>query len=271
MTTGPKMETETVLSVSGLEKHYLLPRKNLFERRHIVRAVSGVDLSIARGESFGVVGESGSGKSTLARSVMGLENLTAGRVQIRGQEIQTLSKHSLRNLRREFQIVFQDPFGSLDPRKRVADIVSEPLGLIEGLSRRDRRYRIDQFLNAVGLVPDDGRRYPHEFSGGQRQRIAIARALITVPALIVADEPVSALDVSVQAQILNLFRDLQDEFGMAYLFISHDLAVIRFMCNRVAVMKAGKFIEVGDVAKVFSNPEHDYTRALLDAIPRIEM
>ena len=266
--TGAAPATRLV-EVRDVHKHYLLPRESLLEAPGLVRAVDGVSLSIAAGRSFGLVGESGCGKSTLARLIMALEAPTRGSVRFRGEDLVTLGADALRRRRRHFQMVFQDPFGSLDPRQRVERIVAEPLDALEAVDRGERRARVVDALAAVGLKDSDLDKYPHEFSGGQRQRIAIARALITRPALIVADEPVSALDVSVQAQVLNLMHDLQAEFGVTYLFISHDLAVVEHVCAEVAVMNAGRIVERGAAHEVFANPRHDYTRALLDAVPRI--
>ncbi|HJN04184.1 MAG TPA: ATP-binding cassette domain-containing protein [Alphaproteobacteria bacterium] len=258
-----------IVEVTGLHKYYHLPRETLLGTYPVVRAVNGVSLTIERGRSFGVVGESGCGKSTLARTVMGLEPPTAGTVKLLGQEIHALDADALRRLRRNFQMVFQDPFGSLDPRQKVGRIVAEPLALLGSVAPDERRGRVAEVLEAVGLKAADTGKFPHEFSGGQRQRIAIARALITRPALIVADEPVSALDVSVQAQVLNLLQDLQDDFGVTYLFISHDLAVVRFVCDEVAVMQDGVIVEHGPADQIFLGPQHAYTRTLLAAVPRL--
>ena len=259
-----------VVSARNVVRHYTLPRESLFKPPGKVYALNGVDFEIARGRSLGVVGESGCGKSTLARCVMALETLDAGSVSIDGVDLAGLSFEELRKSRRHFQMVFQDPFGSLDPRHTVERIVAEPLDALEKLSRAERRERVGEVLGSVGLTISDAAKYPHEFSGGQRQRIAIARALITRPALIVADEPVSALDVSVQAQVLNLLQDLQDQFGVTYLLISHDLAVVEYVCDEVAVMYLGHIVEFGPTAEVFANPVHPYTRALLDAVPQLE-
>ena len=266
--TGAAPATRLV-EVRDVHKHYPLPRESLLEPPGLVRAVDGVSLSIAAGRSFGLVGESGCGKSTLARLIMALEAPTRGSIRFRGEDLVALGASALRRRRRHFQMVFQDPFGSLDPRQRVERIVAEPLDALEAVDRQERRARVVDALAAVGLKDSDLDKYPHEFSGGQRQRIAIARALITRPALIVADEPVSALDVSVQAQVLNLMHDLQAEFGVTYLFISHDLAVVEHVCAEVAVMNAGRIVERGAAHEVFANPRHDYTRTLLDAVPRM--
>ncbi|MDX1607489.1 MAG: ATP-binding cassette domain-containing protein, partial [Candidatus Competibacterales bacterium] len=257
-----------LLAVSGVVRDYTLARRRLSGPPPTVRALDGVDLRLETGQSLGIVGESGCGKSTLARCVMGLEPPQAGRVGFRGHDLYRLAPAALRRLRRDFQMVFQDPYGSLDPRYTVARILAEPLaGLRLRLTRAERHERIAEALHEVGLPPRAAGHYPHEFSGGQRQRIAIARALITRPALIVADEPVSALDVSVQAQVLNLFLDLRERLGLSYLFISHDLAVVRRVTERVAVMQAGRIVESGSTETVFGAPQHAYTQTLIDAVP----
>ncbi|MEO6409063.1 MAG: oligopeptide/dipeptide ABC transporter ATP-binding protein [Burkholderiaceae bacterium] len=253
-----------LLVVENLAKDYRLPRERLFEPAPQVHALRGVGFTVRRGKSLGIVGESGSGKSTLARLVMALEPPTAGRVLMLGRDLHALSPPELTHARRDFQMVFQDPYGSLDPRQRVGRIVAEPLR--EG-SVHAHRERVAQSLDAVGLRGADAGKYPHEFSGGQRQRIAIARALITRPQLIVADEPVSALDVSVQAQVLNLLMDLRDQFGVTYLLISHDLAVVDHVCDDVAVMYAGRIVEQGAPEVLFHAAAHPYTRALMRALP----
>jgi peptide/nickel transport system ATP-binding protein len=255
-----------LLTLHNLVKHYRLPRERLWHAAPIVEALRGVSLEVHAGRSVGIVGESGSGKSTLARLVMALEAPTRGIVQLLGRDLHALSPSALREARRDFQMVFQDPYGSLDPRQRVGRIVAEPL---VGVSAGDARERVAASLDAVGLRASDAQKYPHEFSGGQRQRIAIARALITRPKLIVADEPVSALDVSVQAQVLNLLADLQQQFGVTYLFISHDLAVVEHVCDEVAVMRAGEIVEHGPTDEVLKHPAHPYTQALLAAVPRL--
>ena len=260
---------DALVDVVDVCRHYTLPRESLFEPPGVVRAVDGVSLSVREGRSFGLVGESGCGKSTLARLVMALELPTSGHISFRGEDLSTLTPDELRKRRRNFQMVFQDPFGSLDPRQRVDRIVAEPLDALEAVTDEARRDRVVEAMETVGLKSSDLGKYPHEFSGGQRQRIAIARALITKPALIVADEPVSALDVSVQAQVLNLMQDLQDEFGVTYLFISHDLAVVEYVCAEVAVMNAGKIVERGETSEIFANPQHAYTQMLLDAVPKL--
>ena len=256
--------TAPLLEVQDLVKHYRLPRDSLRHPAPHVQALRGVSFQVQAGRSLGIVGESGSGKSTLARLVMALEAPTQGQVRLLGRDLNALSASELRAARRDFQMVFQDPYGSLDPRQRVGRIVAEPL---VGATAVDTRTRVAAALDAVGLRAADADKYPHEFSGGQRQRIAIARALITRPKLIVADEPVSALDVSVQAQVLNLLADLQAQFGVTYLFISHDLAVVDHVCDEVAVMRCGRIVEHGPTEQVLQHPAHDYTRALLAAIP----
>ena len=260
-----------LLQVDGLVRDYPLPRRSLFQPATAFRALHGVSFTVEAGRSFGVVGESGCGKSTLARAVMALERPTQGTVRLKGSSLFDLPPAQLQALRRHFQMVFQDPYGSLDPRHKVARIVAEPLAaLVERNGRVERRRRVDQALGEVGLRPDDGDKYPHEFSGGQRQRIAIARALITRPDLIVADEPVSALDVSVQAQVLNLMMDLQERHNLTYLFIGHDLSVVRHVTDQVAVMYLGRIVEQGPTAAVFAQAAHPYTQALLAAVPKAD-
>jgi peptide/nickel transport system ATP-binding protein len=231
----------------------------------VVRALSDVSVALHPGRSLGVVGESGSGKSTLARLVMALERPDTGRVMFDGQDLSALDATALRRARAGFQMVFQDPYGSLDPRRRVWQTVAEPLAVLQGASHAEQHERAAETLQAVGLRASDATKYPHEFSGGQRQRIAIARALITRPQLIVADEPVSALDVSVQAQVLNLMQDLQDRYHVTYLFISHDLAVVDLVCDDVLVLQHGVVVERGATREVFGRPQHEYTRLLLAA------
>jgi len=256
--------------VDRLTRSYELPRDALWRKPRQLHALQGVSLQLHQGRSLGVVGESGSGKSTLARLVMALETPTAGSVHLLGQDLATLGAAQLRQARRHFQMVFQDPYGSLDPRQTVQRIVSEPLTALARSSAAEQREQASAMLAAVGLRQDDLDKYPHEFSGGQRQRIAIARALVTRPRLIVADEPVSALDVSVQAQVLNLMQDLQDQFGISYLFISHDLAVVDHLCDEVAVIFQGRIVEQAAAATLFQQAAHPYTLELLEAIPRID-
>jgi len=257
-----------LLEVLGLRKTFPLARAKWFGARPQRLAVDGVDFAIQAGRSFGVVGESGSGKSTLARLTMALVKPSAGEVRLAGRSLFALSRGELKAARADFQMVFQDPYGSLDPRMRVERIVAEPLP--RGLSRPEQAQRVAAVLASVGLDADAGRRYPHEFSGGQRQRIAIARALVTRPKLVVADEPVSALDVSMQAQVLNVMTDLAAEAGVTYLLISHDLAVVAHVCDEVAVMFQGRFVETGPADLLLTRPAHPYTRELVDAAPRFE-
>jgi len=258
-----------LLEVTDLARSYRLPRVKLFSAPQRIDALRGVSLRMENGRSLGVVGESGSGKSTLARLVMALDQPDAGQVRVLGQDLHQLAPRALRAARRDFQMVFQDPYGSLDPRQRVARIVAEPLQALRLGSGAEQREQAAQALAEVGLRSGDLDKYPHEFSGGQRQRIAIARALITRPRLIVADEPVSALDVSVQAQVLNLLQDLQQQHGLGYLLISHDLAVVQQLCDEVVVLYQGQIVERGTPAQLFSDAQHPYTRALVAAVPRI--
>ena len=262
------MTGESLVQVRDLVKRFPVKRGLLFERTvDYVDAVDDVSFDIASGETLGLVGESGSGKSTTAYCVLQAIRPTSGSVVFDGQELTTLSSRELRPLRRRMQLVFQDPHSSLDPRMTVGDIVEEPLVVHKVGSKRERRARVRELLDVVGFDPSFTNRYPHEFSGGQRQRIGIARALALAPDLIVCDEPVSALDVSIQAQILNLLKDLQDEFGLTYLFIAHDLAVVRAVSDRIAVMNRGRIVEIGDADEVYANPREKYTQALLQAIP----
>lgn len=234
-----------------------------------VRAVDDVSLDIQSGETLGVVGESGSGKSTLGRLVLRLIEPTSGKIVFEGRDLFAASKSAMRSLRRDMQIIFQDPFGSLDPRMRVEDVISEPLIVHERMSPAARSTRVASLLRAVGLDASAMHRFPHEFSGGQRQRIGIARALALRPKFIVADEPVSALDVSVGAQIVNLMAQLQREFGLTYLFISHSMPVVRYLATRIAVMYRGKIVEVGPTEQIIGRPQHPYTRSLLEATPEV--
>jgi ABC-type glutathione transport system ATPase component len=259
-----------LLEVENLTKDYVLPRERLLQAPGKVHALKGVSFTIQAGRSLGIVGESGSGKSTLARLVMALDQPTSGQVRMLGRDLHALPREELRSARRDFQMVFQDPYGSLDPRQPVERIVAEPLSAQGGMARDEQHQRASEALQAVGLRASDLRKYPHEFSGGQRQRIAIARALITRPRLIVADEPVSALDVSVQAQVLNLMLDLQAEFGITYMLISHDLAVVHHLCDDVAVLWQGRIVEQGPPEQLFTAAQHPYTRTLLAAVPDAE-
>jgi oligopeptide transport system ATP-binding protein len=257
-----------LLEVRDLVKHFPVREGVLFDRTvgH-VKAVDGVSFEINEGETLGLVGESGSGKSTTGFCVLQLLKPTSGSVRFMGKELTEIGREELRRTRREMQIVFQDPYSSLDPRMTVGNIVGEPL-VVHGVGdKRTRRQTVRELLEVVGFNPEYTNRYPHEFSGGQRQRIGIARALALNPKLIICDEPVSALDVSIQAQILNLLKDLQREFGLAYLFVAHDLAVVRSVSDRIAVMNAGQIVETGPADEVYARPKHEYTRALLAAVP----
>jgi peptide/nickel transport system ATP-binding protein len=267
---------DILLDVQHLSQQYALPKPSLFAKAGHIQALNDVSFQLAAGKSMGIVGESGSGKSTLARLVMALEKPTQGRVLFKGQDLNALPQDALRRARSDFQMVFQDPYGSLDPRQKVLRIVSEPLSSTlnnpsgqalnaQALSAQELKDRAAQALTEVGLRASDLDKYPHEFSGGQRQRIAIARALITRPSLIVADEPVSALDVSVQAQVLNLMMDLQERYGLSYLFVSHDLAVVNLMCDDVLVLQHGQLVEAGSADDIFLRPQHPYTQELLSA------
>ncbi len=255
-----------LLEVRHLVKEFTR-KKGLFGKGTSVRAVDDVSFAIERGETFGLVGESGSGKTTTGRCILRLIEPTAGEVVFDGRDVLELSSAELRAARRQMQIVFQDPYSSLNPRMRVADIVEEPLIIHKLGAKAERRARVKELFGLVGLNPDHLERYPHEFSGGQRQRIGVARALALNPSLIIADEPVSALDVSVQAQVVNLLMELQDRLKLTYLFIAHDLRLVEHICNRVAVMYLGRIVEMGETAKLFASPQHPYTKALLSAIP----
>jgi oligopeptide transport system ATP-binding protein len=258
----------SLLEVEGLQKWFPVKAGVIFEKTvDHVKAVDDVSFTVAEGETLGLVGESGSGKSTTGYCVLQLLRPTAGSIRFQGRELTTLGREDLRRVRREMQIVFQDPYASLNPRMTVGDIVGEPLRVHRIGDRRTRRATVRNLLDVVGFDPTYVNRYPHEFSGGQRQRIGIARALALNPKLIVCDEPVSALDVSIQAQILNLLKDLQRDFGLTYLFIAHDLAVVRAMSDRIAVMNLGKLVETGPAEEVYTNPQNDYTKALLAAVP----
>jgi peptide/nickel transport system ATP-binding protein/oligopeptide transport system ATP-binding protein len=260
-------KARALLEVSDLVKHYPL-RSGLFRRRAgTVHAVDGVSFRVGVGETLGLVGESGCGKSTVARSILRLVEPTAGSIRLKGTDITHLGKAELRAIRRSMQIVFQDPFASLNPRMRAGDIVGEPLGVHGIAVGNKQRERVAELFEQVGLRPDQMRNYPHQFSGGQRQRICIARALSLGPDLIVCDEPVSALDVSIQAQVINLLIDLQRQHGFSYLFIAHDLAVVAHISHRVAVMYLGRIIESAGKSELFANPRHPYTQALLASVP----
>jgi oligopeptide/dipeptide ABC transporter ATP-binding protein len=258
--------TEPLLRVSNLEKKFPIQR-GMFKRTvgHI-HAVDGISFEIAPGETLGLVGESGCGKSTTARLILRLLDPTAGEIFFDGKEIHAMSREEIRAVRKDMQIVFQDPYASLNPRMTVRQIVAEPL-IVHGMAKDDSDPRVDEMIELCGLSREFGNRYPHEFSGGQRQRVGIARALVTRPKLVVLDEPVSALDVSVQAQILNLLDDLREKFGFSYLFVAHDLSVVSHISARVAVMYLGKIVEIGTREEIFNHPKHPYTKALISAVP----
>ena len=263
------MSEAPLLQVDDLVRDYTLPRESLTKPPGKVHALRGVSVVVEAGRSLGIVGESGSGKSTLARIVMALDKPTSGSVKLLGRDLNALSADALRAARRDFQMVFQDPYGSLDPRQPIGRIVGEPLAA-QGATRAQQQERATEVIESVGLRAGDLSKYPHEFSGGQRQHIAIARALVTRPRLIVADEPVSALDVSVQAQVLNLMQDLQAQFGVTYLLISHDLAVVQHLCEDVAVLREGVIVEQGPPERLFRDAQHPYTRALLESVPQAQ-
>ena len=260
--------TAPLVSVSGLVKSFPVRRGFFGGPKKFVRAVDGIDLEIRQGETLAIVGESGCGKSTLGRLILRLIEADQGQIVFEGADLTTLDAPALRSMRRKAQLIFQDPFASLNPRMTVGDLLSEPLMLHKIVEPAHRAARVATLLQQVGLKPEHAGRYPHEFSGGQRQRIAIARAIAVEPRLIVCDEPVSALDVSIRAQVLNLLSDLQKDLKLSYLFISHDLSVVRHIADRVAVMYLGRIVELGSVAQVFEAPRHPYTQALLRAIPQ---
>ena len=270
MRRGPRRERRgaAALQATGIHKHFPVRSSGVLRREIAqLRAVDGVDLEIREGETLGLVGESGCGKSTLGRCLMRLTDLTAGTVLLEGRDISRMSRAALRPMRREMQMVFQDPYASLNPRQRVKTIIGLPLRIHDAVPRDKVDARVRELLDVVGLRPEHADRFPHEFSGGQRQRIGIARALALRPRLLIADEPVSALDVSVQAQVVNLLADLRDEFGLACLLVAHDLSVVRQVSDRIAVMYLGRIVEVGPVEQVSASPTHPYTEALVSAVP----
>ena len=258
---------EPLVRVEGLKQHFPITRGILRRQVGAVKAVDGVSFEIYPGETLGMVGESGCGKSTTGRAILQLNRPTAGRVFLDGIELENLKGKRLREMRRRMQMIFQDPYASLNPRMTIGRIIGEPLQIFNLVSRKERKGRVQELMELVGLNPQFADRYPHEFSGGQRQRVGIARALALQPDFIVCDEPISALDVSIQAQVVNLLEELQERFGLTYLFIAHDLAMVRHISDRVAVMYLGKIVELTDQATLYANALHPYTQALLSAVP----
>ena len=268
MATQIKPPQSVLLEVKNLKKHFRV--KNPGQTAQIAHALNGISLILREGETLGLVGESGCGKSTAARTILRLIEPTSGEIFYRNQNLLALKQNNLRSLRREMQIIFQDPFASLNPRKQIGKILEEPFDIHGFTDPTEKKERVTSLLDRVGLSSDQTEKYPHEFSGGQLQRVGIARAIAMNPSLIIADEPVSALDVSIRAQIINLLLDLKDSMRISYLFISHDMTVVRHFCDRVAVMYLGKIVEIADSASVYNNPRHPYTEALLAAIPSID-
>ncbi|MEK4228224.1 ABC transporter ATP-binding protein [Solibacillus sp. FSL H8-0538] len=264
---GAQQTKEPLLKVEHLKTYYPIKKGVLSKVVGQVKAVDGVSFAIYPGETLGLVGESGCGKSTIGKTILGLETLTEGQIFFQGQDLAQLSKREMKPFRKDLQIIFQDPFSSLNPRKRVNDILGEALQVHKIVDKQEIPTKIDALMEIVGLPKHYKTRYPHEFSGGQRQRIGIARALCLNPQLIICDEPVSALDVSIQAQVLNLLKDLQKELNLTYLFIAHGLGAVKYTCDRIAVMYLGKIVEIATTEEIFSNPKHPYTQALLSAYP----
>ncbi len=270
MASSVKTSDPVLLQARNLKKYFSAKSSNYSRSSQTVRALDGVSFTLREGETLGLVGESGCGKSTAARTVLRLTEPTAGEVYFRGQNLFALSHNDLRSLRKEMQIIFQDPYASLNPRKRVRDILEEPFDIHRSVNGKERNERVAWLMERVGLSADQGEKYPHEFSGGQLQRVGIARAIALHPRLVVADEPVSALDVSIRAQVINLLLDLKESMAISYLFISHDMAVVRHFCDRIAVMYLGKIVELANSTQLYSTPQHPYTEALLQAIPRMD-
>ncbi|WP_088032174.1 ABC transporter ATP-binding protein [Evansella clarkii] len=261
-------QRKSLIKLQDLKKYYPVRSKFIKRTESHVKAVNGVTLDVYQGETLGVVGESGCGKSTLGRTIMQLEKSTNGRILFDNEDLTKLNRRKLKPFRKQMQMIFQDPFASLNPRQRIGDAIEEALVIHTSLTKEERRARVRSILEEVGLKPEHAERYPHEFSGGQRQRIGIGRAIAVNPKFLVCDEPVSALDVSVQAQIIKLLKDIQEKENLTYLFISHDLGVVRHICNRVMVMYLGHMVELATVEKLYKSPTHPYTEALLSAIPR---
>lgn len=261
------MEKEILLSINDIKKWFSVDEKLIGKPTSFVKAVDGVSFDVYKGEVLGLVGESGCGKTTISRSILGLTEPTSGSIVFEGKELMGMKKRELRKMRSELQIVFQDPYSSLSPRMRIADTIAEPMEIQKKGTRKERRQRVEELLEIVGLEKSFADRYPHEFSGGQRQRIGIARVLAADPKFMICDEPVSALDVSVRSQILNLLIELKEDFGLTMLFISHDLSVVEYICDRIIVMYLGKVMEIAKRDDLYRNPSHPYTQALLSAIP----